>query len=161
MAAYPGRPATAFLLLILLCRLALASPPVSDSETDQLLPAIAVKLQAEYIYPEVATLIARSILQRQHRRLYRQLKGSELADRLRDDLRSISHDEHMWVGYHPEGARDEPLVPATADLQSWRADASKDNFGFRQVEQLPAMSGTSSSICLFIPISQPSVLPQR
>ena len=121
---------------------AMAADVVSDGEKSDLLKNVAPKLEAEYIYPDIAKQMGRSIAQKAREGRYRPLSdGHQLADALRDDLRAVSHDEPLWVVYRPEGARDEPMLPNIVDLQSWKAGAAADNFGFRRAEQLEGNVG--------------------
>lgn len=136
------RPLIIVFLIAYPCASAFGTDVIIASEKSDLLKAVGPKLEAEYIYPDVAKRMADSIARVAREGHYASITdGHQLADKLRDDLRAVSHDEHLWVGYHPEGARDEPLSPSMDDLKSWKLGAAVDNFGFRRAEQLEGNVG--------------------
>jgi C-terminal processing protease CtpA/Prc len=77
------------------------------------------------------------------KRAYEGISGGQaLADRLTADLREVGHDKHLWVGYQPGGARDEPADgPTKAELDQWRDAVARDNFAFDKAERMPGNIG--------------------
>lgn len=129
------------LLALSTCPTAGAAEETTSNERAELIEAAADKLKAEYVYPDVAEQMARSIRARARRGEYASLSGQVLADKLKADLVDASHDKHIWVGYRPEGAADEPRTPSIEDMKKWRAGAASDNFGFRKVERMAGNIG--------------------
>jgi len=115
---------------------------ISAEERAALVSGIGTKLGTEYVDPVVAKKMADAIATRARRGEYADVaSGQALADKLKADLREVSHDQHLWIGYHPEGARDEPIAPTTADLDPWRPHVARDNFAFDKVERLQGNVG--------------------
>jgi hypothetical protein len=115
---------------------------IGTAERDTLVSGIGEKLANEYIDPAVAKKMADAIRARARRGEYAAIAGGQaLADKLTADLREVSHDGHLWVAYHPEGARDEPIAPTIAEMDGWREGIARDNFAFDKVERLQGNVG--------------------
>lgn len=107
------------------------------AERAGLVEAVAAKLDAEYIDPELAKKMGRAIRAHARDGRYADIAdGQALADALTRDLREVGRDKHLWLGYHPGGARDEPRDgPSQAELDQWRDAVARDNFSFDRVER--------------------------
>lgn len=116
---------------------------ISPAERAELVRKAGSMLAAEYIDPGLAEKMAQAIRQRAGSHDYEAISnGQALADRLTADLRAVSHDKHLWVGYQPGGAKDEPVDgPTPAELDQWRAAIAADNFSFDKLERLPGNIG--------------------
>src|SRR5581483_10580793 len=69
--------------------------------------------------------------------------GFELAAALTSDLRDVSHDEHMRVGFSP--ATIPPFKPGQPpppeQVERYKREMEKVNCGFSKVEQMPGNVG--------------------
>lgn len=120
-----------------------AQPPLSASERNQFIEAAATNLNTHYIDAGLALKMGQAIRTRAKRGEYAGIdNGQAFADRLTADLRQVSQDQHLWVGYQPGGARDEPADgPSRQELNQWRDAVARDNFSFDQVERKPGNIG--------------------
>lgn len=126
------------------CALATAQEvSVSPGERVEVIENSISKLNAEYIDPKLAKRMGQSLRERARKNEYESIPGGRaLADKLTADLRAISHDKHLWVGYYPDGTREEPVDgPSNAELEQWRGAVARDNFSFDKVERMPGNIG--------------------
>ena len=114
-----------------------------SSDQSKLIAAIAAKLSAEYVYPDVGKAMANALSLHAAKGDYNSEPSAEaLAEKLTADLRDVSHDKHVGVEYHPESQQDESFAtPTNEDLKSWRQEAAKDNFAFDKVERMEGNVG--------------------
>jgi len=86
---------------------ALAQPPVLEAtEKKQVVEAAASALEKQYVFADVAAKMAALIRQNLEKGQYQAINSPpEFAERLTDDLRSISRDRHLRVMYAPERIR--------------------------------------------------------
>ncbi len=120
-----------------------ADTDVAPAERAEAIEAAVAKLNAEYIDPGLARKMGHAIRTRAKKNEYAGIaRGQDFADKLTADLREISHDKHLWVGYHAEGARDEPMDgPSNEELDKWRDAVARDNFSFDKVERMEGNIG--------------------
>jgi hypothetical protein len=146
-AARSGRIATSILLFALALGRATASAadlqPTTAPERDAAVVSLAKQLSATYIKPEMARWMAALLLKNRKNGRYEALSdGQAFADQLTADLRKLGNDKHLWVGFRPDGAQDEPVDgPTTEQLDQWRDGIARDNFAFDRVERLPGNIG--------------------
>lgn len=142
---YWGAFAAALLAGAVMAGAACASSPmpVDAKERATMIEALATKLSTTYIDAPMAARMAAQLRRNSSRGDYDALTdGQVLADRLTADLRMLARDKHLWIGFRPEGARDEPVDgPSPAELDKWAAVISRDNFGFDRVERLAGNIG--------------------
>ena len=139
----PGRCLVALMALWVIADTSAQDTAIAPAERAELVNNAASMLTAEYIDPGLAEKMAQAIRQRADRREYDAItNGQALADKLTVDLRAVSHDKHLWVGYQPGGAKDEAVDgPTPAELDQWRDAIAGDNFSFDKVERLPGNIG--------------------
>lgn len=115
----------------------------SDStERAQLTSAIAKTVEAEYVFPEIAAKMAATLRDREGRGDYAHIaEDRALADKLTQDLRSVSHDLHLRVEFDPEGTHTDPETASLDDLERWRKGSAHRNFGFAKVEHMEGNVG--------------------
>jgi hypothetical protein len=106
--------------------------------------AISKQLTEHYIYPDVAAKMIQAVRDHQAHGDYNAITdGNEFADALTKDLRDVSHDKHLFVGYDPftmpdqPGAAAGPSAPSPEDEARFRAQLERDNCSFSKVEILP------------------------
>ena len=108
----------------------------------RVIDGISAKLKEYYVYPETAQKMNDALIKHQKAGDYDAVTdGDAFADLLTRNLKDVSHDGHLRVGYSPyklPADRDGP----TADEQArYRKDMERDNCGFRKVEILPGNIG--------------------
>ena len=118
-------------------------PPVTPGEREAVIAQLGTRLAQEYIAPAMVEPMLLALREHDRRGDYASLReGQAFADRLTADLREVGHDKHLWIGYRPDGARDEPADgPSPAELAQWRPAIARDNFAFDRVERLPGNIG--------------------
>lgn len=129
--------------LLGICSARAQEAAITSNERAQVVGNAMVRLKAEYIAPDLAKRMAESLRKRANKNEYERIgEGQALADKLTADLRAVSHDKHLWVGYQPGGARDEPVDgPTNAELDQWRDAVARDNFAFDKVERMQGNIG--------------------
>lgn len=116
------------------------SLPINAEQRARIVQGAARALQDEYVYPEVADKMAKSVLAK--------LKGGEydaitdeaaLTRRLTEDLRAVSQDKHLRVALAPrsESSKDGEEHVGMPPIDMMR----RDNYAFKKVEILPGNIG--------------------
>lgn len=128
-----------------------ALPPGAKLEDIQLdaairqktIDAIGKQLTEHYVYPDVATKMIQSVHEHQEHGDYNSITdGNEFADALSRDLRSVSHDQHLFVGYDPyltpevAGFPTGPHEPSPAEQARFRTMLEHQNCTFSKLEIL-------------------------
>lgn len=111
----------------------------------QIIEAVAKGFNDIYVFPEVAAKMETHLRNQHKNGAYQEITSTvEFARRLTDNLRSVSHDLHIRVGYEP----DEFFVGAEQagepSEQTAQAEFDEDrfhNFGFVRVDRLPGNVG--------------------
>lgn len=116
---------------------------LDEATRQKTIDAISDQLTGYYVYPDVAAKMVEAIRDHQKHGDYNSMKdGNEFADALARDLRAVSHDKHLFVGYDPyirpaePGPSNEPHPPSAAEEARFRAMLEHDNCSFSKVEIL-------------------------
>jgi retinol-binding protein 3 len=118
--------------------------PIDQATARDVIDQALKHLEEDYVYPDVATKMAQAIRKGLAEGEYAHLKtGQELAERLTQDLRRVSHDKHLRVDCMTEKlpkppARQSPNPELKARV---RAMGAWMNGGYRKVERLPGNIG--------------------
>ena len=115
-----------------------------DATTRQkTIDAISTKLTEYYVYPDVAAKMIEAVQEHQKKGDYNSITdGNEFADALTRDLRAVSNDRHLFVGYNPftspepPGSSSGPREPSPAEQAQFRAMLEQQNCTFSKVEIL-------------------------
>lgn len=114
--------------------------PLDEAHRQKTIEAISERLTDYYVYPDVAAKMIEAIQGHQKHGDYTSIvEGNEFAEALTRDLRAVSHDRHLSVGYDPyitpagSSASDQP---SPADEARFRAMMEHDNCTFSKVEIL-------------------------
>lgn len=106
---------------------------------------LARQLQSNYVFPDVATKIAKSLRAKDAAGGYaKATDAGAFAKMLGDDLRSVGHDLHFQVNYEPEfgqHAQDSHAVPSHEDAERMRKDVANFGYGIDSVRRLPGNVG--------------------
>ncbi len=122
-------------------------PPVPvDAGTQHAVVAeLARQLQSNYVFPDVATKIAKSLRAKDAAGGYAKANTADtFAKALGDDLRSVGQDLHFQVNYEPEfgqHAQDSHAVPSHEDAERMRKDVASFGYGIDSVRRLPGNVG--------------------
>lgn len=112
--------------------------PVNAKKQLEIIDCISAELNEFYIFPDVAEKMETYVRSRYADNAYRDITSTAaFADRLTEDLRSVSNDAHLKVEFHP----DESGYITDEQLQEWRDEQAYENFGFTKVERLPGNVG--------------------
>jgi hypothetical protein len=116
---------------------------LNEATRQKTIDAISEGLTEYYVYPDVAAKMIQAIRDHQKHGNYNSIvDGNEFADALSRDLRDVSQDKHLFVGYDPyilptqSAPSDEPRQPSAADEARFRAMLEHDNCTFSKVEIL-------------------------
>jgi Peptidase family S41/N-terminal domain of Peptidase_S41 in eukaryotic IRBP len=105
--------------------------------------AISQRLTEYYVYPDVAAKMIEAMREHQKHGDYNSITdGNQFADALARDLRAVSHDQHLFVGYDPyllpadANPSSGPHQPSPADEARFRTMLEHNNCTFSKVEIL-------------------------
>lgn len=129
--------------LVVCCSALAAEVANSPAERAEAVQTAAIRVQAEYINADLGAKMAQALRTHAKANAYADMADPQaFADRLTADLRAVSQDKHLWVGYQPGGARDEPVDgPSNEELEQWRGAVARDNFAFDKVERMQGNIG--------------------
>lgn len=106
--------------------------------------SIAVELNRTYVFPDVAKKMVKLMRDQYKRKAYAPITSTrEFAQKLTEDLQSVSHDRHLSIDY----LTDQELSLMTGDGSGRTADEEalrqerRSNFGFREIRMLPGNVG--------------------
>jgi len=121
-----------------------ASPvivPLDSALRRRVIDGVAADLSKFYVHPAVAAQMIAVLRSHQNASAYRDLSdGFQFADRLTSDLRAVSHDGHLQIGFQP--FKTPPPAPPTAQQVAQRTEQTeRGNCGFEKVEVLPGDIG--------------------
>ena len=113
-----------------------ASQTLTPEERARAVRAVATALEQEYVYPEIGAEMAGAVRAGLESGAYDGVESTrDLAQRLTDDLRAISHDRHL-------GVRPAPAEAARAPEPFGSDDAlRRGNFAFKKAEVLDGNVG--------------------
>ena len=116
---------------------------LDETRRQKTVDAISERLTEYYVYPDVAAKMIQAVHDHQKHGDYNAIvDGNEFADALTRDLRAVSQDRHLFVGYDPyispadSGALDGPHPRSPADEARFRTMMEHDNCTFSKVEIL-------------------------
>jgi C-terminal processing protease CtpA/Prc len=97
------------------------------------------RLETMYIFPDVATQLAKLLRARLADGAYDGLADEELATVVTTDLQSVNGDKHLRLRYHLEPVHDGE--GGSFDIEAHRAEAELSGYGIARVERLPGNVG--------------------
>ena len=110
---------------------------IDATERNHVIDATLSLLKNGYVFPDVAEGMASAVRSRQEHRDYDAIEnGDAFADQLTQDLRQVSHDKHLRVGFSPVARSpvSGPLTPEAAAMARRRVE--RNNCAFDKVEHL-------------------------
>ena len=116
---------------------------IDEATRQKTIDAISEALTEYYVYPDLAAKMIQAMRDHQQHGDYSSIvDGNEFADALSRDLRDVSHDKHLFVGYDPFifpgllGSSPEPRLPNPADQVVLRTMLEHQNCTFSKLEIL-------------------------
>lgn len=115
-------------------------PAVSAADRQVILDGVVAALHATYVFPEVAVKMEEHVRARLAAGAYDGLGSlTDFTAALTEDLRSVSKDLHLGVGWAPEPPGE---GPSPAEQQArFAAELRRDNYCFEKVEHLSGNVG--------------------
>jgi hypothetical protein len=112
--------------------------PLAEGERSAVVESLAEQLVRNYVFPDVAERMAKTIRQRQASKAYDGIEGGrEFAQTLTRELREICKDQHLGVQFFPQGIPyDSEKAPDPQDIADFRQAGARSNYQFRKVERL-------------------------
>jgi hypothetical protein len=115
---------------------------VDAATRTRVIDAVAAKLTEFYVYPDGAKKMVQALREHQQKGDYDAIvDAAELADRLSEDLRAVSHDGHLNVSFMPKAVPEDDAEPSDDDKARFRARLEKINCGFEKAEVLDGNIG--------------------
>ncbi|MBX7218520.1 MAG: S41 family peptidase [Blastocatellia bacterium] len=118
--------------------------PIDAKQRTEAIDAICAALNKSYVFPEVAKEMEKSLRKRQEQKEYDTLTtGQPFADALTKHLQEVSHDKHIRVRFSvkPIPTESDNHGPTPAEIEDFRRELARTNFGFEKVERLPGNIG--------------------
>lgn len=119
-----------------------ADRTIGTAERADVIRGVIDRLNAAYVFPDVARKMEEDIRARLERHEYDSItSASALATTLTAHLQAVSHDKHLRVLYRAEGFPAAPADPGPEERARIVAQSRRLNFGFERVERLPGNIG--------------------
>ncbi|HKK20854.1 MAG TPA: S41 family peptidase [candidate division Zixibacteria bacterium] len=118
--------------------------PVDHKTQGEIIDSISASLNEIYVFPKVAKEMENMMRKQYKNHAYDTLKDLRSFTRqLTDDMRSISHDKHLFTRYVTDqeiaSLQTDSLTPE--ERQKYLTELERRNFGFYKVEHLPGNIG--------------------
>ncbi|WP_299531676.1 S41 family peptidase [Ulvibacterium sp.] len=120
---------------------------ISDQEKRQVVDSISTILETSYVFPETALKMSDFLKTQLQDNNYAKIKGAqEFAQKLTEDIQSVSKDLHLRVRFDPEGIarRRNAELSATDSValaERQLRNNRRSNYGFREVKILDGNIG--------------------
>jgi len=118
--------------------------PVNAALQAEIIDSVVAALNDVYVFPDVAKEMEKFIRKQYQKKEYREYTDvATFAEKLTEDLQSISHDGHLWLTFLP----DEFFAQMKGDTLTDESRAEEleeeqyDNFGWRELKRLPGNIG--------------------
>jgi hypothetical protein len=114
------------------------TPDLNPAERTAVIDALVEKVNARYVYPDVAQRMTTAIRAHQAHHEYDSIaSGEEFARILTAHLRAISNDGHLGVDYSAIPSQEKAVEePSAEEIVKFRESGARNNYGFRKVERL-------------------------
>jgi hypothetical protein len=118
--------------------------PVSKIEQQDVIDSIGRLLNENYVFPDDAKKMSLLLSENLSRGIYFKITDPTLfAERITEDLQSVSHDVHLVVSFNPNRVKElnTPKKVNDETIKLKLREMQSHNFGFRKVEILPGNVG--------------------
>jgi hypothetical protein len=115
-----------------------AEGTIDAGERQAVIDGVLEKIEAHYVFPDVAKKMTAAIRARQEKKEYDSITSArQFAETLTKGLREVCKDKHLGVRYFAEALPpDRTSGPSEEEMKKMREDAALRNFGFKKVERL-------------------------
>jgi hypothetical protein len=117
---------------------------ITDAQRKAVVAALGQKLEANYVFPDLASKVAATLAAKATSDGYDAYKDTNsFADALTKDLHTQTRDLHFEVDYQPdfkEGPHD-GQAPSKEDIAEMKSDATRMGYGIVKVQRLPGNVG--------------------
>ncbi|MFC5437762.1 S41 family peptidase [Rhodanobacter umsongensis] len=120
------------------------NPTIDNTERKQVIEALTKQLQANYVFPDVATRLSAALAAKLAKGDYAAITtANAFAEALTHDLKELGKDGHFRVGFDPDfhAPASHDAVAAKAEIEQVRQDVTSSGFGIQRVERLPGNVG--------------------
>jgi len=107
------------------------------------------RLEAHYVFPDVATKLAEVIRQRLGEGAYAGLGDAEFAEAVTADLQSVNGDKHLRLRHHVDPVAEDGDAAMNSD--GYRLEAELEGFGIAEVRRLAGNVGYLDTTMLYPP----------
>jgi hypothetical protein len=119
---------------------------LEQEEKALVIDSLLTMLNRDYVFPDKAREMGELLSKNFKEGIYNDYNDpGEFATRITEDMRSVSHDKHLWLGYSPEqiALLRQMLENENTDVgdEEMIKRLSKSNFGFREVKILDGNIG--------------------
>lgn len=113
--------------------------PLSKYELHEVIDSVSKLLEDRYVFPQIGKSMGDYIKMKNKEGKYNSISNPvAFADTLTKDVRSISNDLHLRVGFNPDAIAERRNAVSTEDsiafVERRKAEARKNNFGFREIK---------------------------
>ncbi len=122
------------------------APPGALSKPDRqaIVQALVQQLDANYVFPEIATQVSRALTVKDAAGGYDGASIESLSDALTKDMREFGKDSHFRVRYEPRFSPppgQTPPLPTADEVVQGRMQAASEGFGIGKIERLEGNVG--------------------
>ncbi len=119
---------------------------LTQKEQQTVIDSIGSKLNANYIFPEIATKMVSNMETKLKNGNYKSIQDpQEFATTLTTDLQTISKDKHIRITFAPGQIAEQQQAITAEDsiayLNRYVANLKRNNFGFKEVKIMPGNIG--------------------
>ena len=127
------------ILMITATNLSAQDASLTSAERQLVVDSLKSKLNANYVFPEVAKKMGADITTKLKNGDYNSINDpNAYANQLTEDLQAVSKDKHLRVSFAPDfiREREETVTPedSIAMRNRWINRMKRDNFGFKEVK---------------------------
>ena len=118
--------------------------PIDAATKTQIINDLTKELNESYIFADIAKKMEAEVKQKLENKAYDSITSSrEFAQKLTEDLQAVSKDKHLRVrfSYEKIPARQDRREPSKEEIESYRLQIRRDNFGFEKIERLQGNIG--------------------
>jgi hypothetical protein len=127
------------LLIMAATSLRAQDSPMTSAERAVVIDSISSKLNSNYVFPKVAEKMSADLRAKLNKGEYNSITDpNQFANKLTEDLQSVSKDKHLRVSFAPDQIREQEQAVSPEDsiafMNRWIAQMKRDNFGFKEVK---------------------------
>ncbi|HSW07707.1 S41 family peptidase [Aquabacterium sp.] len=121
-----------------------AGPPIDAATRQQVIAGTIREMNAQYVFPEMATQVETALRSQQQAGAFDQLTGATgFADKLTEALQAVTRDKHIRMRFSATPLEDRAAdrAPTAGEREAYLKSEQARNFGVEKVERLPGNIG--------------------